>query len=135
MFKVTVNGKVLFAEKGVRLSDLLIGSGEHLEHPCGGRGTCKKCTVLVNGKEELSCKYIIKSDITVVLPEKETILSETGETNFLTSTEKPCYVLDIGTTTLALALISNGNVQVKTSTNPQRSLGAKTELANCKGFL
>lgn len=124
MFKVTVNGKVLYAEKGVRLSDLLIESGEHLEHPCGGRGTCKKCTVTVNGKEELSCKYIINSDITVVLPQKEEILSETGEMDFLTITEKPCYVLDIGTTTLALALLSEGKAEVKTATNPQRSLGA-----------
>ena len=52
MFKVTVNGKVLYAEKGTVLSQVL--KGENVPHPCGGRGTCKKCTVTVNGKAELS---------------------------------------------------------------------------------
>jgi len=124
MFKVTVNGKVLFAEKGTVLSDLLMENGEHPEHPCGGRGTCKKCTVTVNGKEELSCRYIINSDIAVILPKKDAILSETGELVFPVPPEKNCYVLDIGTTTLALAFVSGGKVRVNTATNPQRSLGA-----------
>ncbi len=123
MFKVTVNGKVLYAEKGTVLSQVL--KGENVPHPCGGRGTCKKCTVTVNGKAELSCRYIINSDVTVVLPENEEILSETGETGLLSPVENACYVLDIGTTTLALALVSpDGTVKIKTSTNPQRSLGA-----------
>ncbi len=123
MYKITVNNKVLYAQKGTLLSKLLID--ENVPHPCGGRGVCKKCTVLVNGKPELSCKYIINDDITVTLPENGEIVELTGNMDFLTPLKDPIYVLDIGTTTLALALVmSDGNATVKTATNPQCSLGA-----------
>ncbi|MBR6557847.1 MAG: DUF4445 domain-containing protein [Clostridia bacterium] len=127
MYKVTVNGEVLTADDGMLLSDLLIKSDKNVEHPCGGNGTCRKCIVTVNGKEELSCRYIIKSDITVLSPDSEKIISETGAEETGKTTENLCYVLDIGTTTLALALVSLDDkkiIKVITRTNPQRKFGA-----------
>ena len=35
------------------LSDALCAFGYAVSHPCGGRGTCKKCTVLLGGKPVL----------------------------------------------------------------------------------
>lgn len=127
MNKVVVGGEILYSETGELLSDVLIKAGKSVEHPCAGRGTCKKCVVTVNGKEELSCQYIIESDITVVLPDVGEIISETGAVETKKITENLCFVLDIGTTTLALALVSLDErkiIKVITRTNPQRLFGA-----------
>ena len=45
------NGSVqtFMAAEGARLLDLLNESGEFLYTPCGGRGTCGKCAVRVEG--------------------------------------------------------------------------------------
>lgn len=126
MYKVWVNNKIVEVPEGVLLSDILIKSGENLPHLCGGKGTCKKCLVLVNGKEELSCQYRIKSDIDVILPENSGIFSETGANKSGKITDNCCFCLDIGTTTLALALVSLDEkriIKVKTATNPQRAFG------------
>ncbi len=126
MHKVRLNNIIVEVPDGTLLSDILIKSGEKLPHLCGGKGTCKKCLVSVNGKEELSCQYEIKSDIDVVLPEKDDIISETGANEIGEITENCCFCLDIGTTTLALALVSLDKkeiIKVKTATNPQRVYG------------
>ncbi len=137
MNKVTINGKTEYAENGTLLSDILIKSDKCVEHPCGGKGICKKCVVTVNGKEELSCRYRINSDIAVIIPEKSDILSETGADESGKLTESLCFALDIGTTTLALALVSldeNKIIKVITRTNPQRTFGADvmTRIEYCR---
>ena len=63
----------------------------------------------------------------IVLPERETIVSETGAEASGTVTERSVLALDIGTTTLALALVSpeeNRIARVVTRPNPQRAYGA-----------
>lgn len=126
MHKVRLNNRIVKVPDGTILADILIKSGEALPHLCGGKGTCKKCLVLVNGKEELSCQYKIKSDIDVVLPENNDIFSDTGAKESGEITENSCFCLDIGTTTLALAIVSLDKkeiIKVKTATNPQRAFG------------
>ena len=120
--KVTVNGKVVLAKAGTTLSDIL-----DIEKPCGGHGKCGKCKVKVNGKDTLACQYIIEADIEVETYEKTEIVSETGTDESGRLTENLCLALDIGTTTLALALVSLDEkkvVKVVTATNPQRMFGA-----------
>ena len=110
-----------------KLSDALICAGLYVEHPCGGAGKCGKCTVTVDGREELSCRYTVTHDITVTLPQKEEILSVSGAEQTGNLGQKLCLCLDIGTTTLALALVSldkKETVKVLTATNPQRAYGA-----------
>lgn len=121
-FNVTINGKTVLAGAGTVLSDLL-----DIEKPCGGRGACGKCKVKINGEEKLACRYMIESDIEVETYEKSEIISETGISASGDVTGKLCYALDIGTTTLALALVSldeKKTVKVVTATNPQRAYGA-----------
>ncbi len=127
MHRVTINGEVLFAWEGELLSDVLIRHSDYVEHPCGGKGTCRKCLVTVNGKEELSCQYIIKSDITVALPAGNKV----GSPNEVKLPDEIdgelCYVLDIGTTTLALSLVHIDDKKIISSVtriNPQRVFGA-----------
>ncbi len=123
MHKVTVNGKTAYAADGTLLSDVLIRSGESVSHPCGGKGICKKCLVIVNGKEELSCRYIVKDDIDVtVFKEEDGITDEKVVLKDVT-----CLALDIGTTTLALAAVSLDDgriIKAVTRDNPQCSFGA-----------
>lgn len=127
MYRVEVDGKVYTAKKGALLSSVLMNGESRAEHPCGGKGICKKCTVRVNGKEELSCQYVINSDIAVEIPEKGQIESVSGVE--LSGAEKGdiCFCLDIGTTTLTLATVSletQNAVNVITRNNPQRVFGA-----------
>ena len=125
MNKVTVNGEIFFADNGERLSDVLIKSGNAVAHPCGGMGRCKKCTVKINGKEELSCRYVIKSDICVEIDTESE--EKTEDAVCISQSENLCFVLDIGTTTLETAVVDTrtGNI-IKSITrpNPQRIFGA-----------
>lgn len=121
-FNVTINGKTVPVAAGTVLSDIL-----DIEKPCGGRGTCGKCRVKVNGEEKLACRYMIEADIEVETYEKSEIISETGITGSGSLSGRMCYALDIGTTTLALALVSldeKKTVKAVTATNPQRAYGA-----------
>jgi uncharacterized 2Fe-2S/4Fe-4S cluster protein (DUF4445 family) len=126
MHKVKIGERELYARDGQLLSELLLDEKIPVDHPCGGRGVCKKCTVLVNGKEELSCRYEIHSDITVVPPAEEEILSEHGAVIGTGKEGGVCLALDIGTTSLALALISESGeiIEVTTRKNPQTAFGA-----------
>lgn len=127
MHKVIIDGKAFCAADGQKLSTLLRGTEFSVPHPCGGRGACKKCTVVVNGKPELACQYEIHSDITVHIPAHTEILSETGAVETGEMTENMCFTLDVGTTTLALALVSLDRgeiVKVLIRTNPQTAFGA-----------
>lgn len=115
--KLTVNG-------GEKLSDLLMHNGKDLEHPCAGRGMCKKCSVSVNGRDELSCRYTVNSDVTVILPER-TENEVIHEKKFING--NTCLVLDIGTTTLEMAIVSSYGGRMAdsiTMPNPQRIFGA-----------
>ena len=127
MHKVILDGKALNVCTDTLLSEVLIKENKDIDHLCGGKGTCKKCLVWVNGKEELSCQYKIKSDIIVLTQKTGEIISETGAEETGSLTENLCFALDIGTTTLALALVSLDEgkiVGVKTAINPQRKFGA-----------
>lgn len=110
-----------------KLYELLGSADVHADMPCGGRGVCKKCTVFIDGKTELACKYVVTKDTTVIIPDTKDIISETGVSETQEITENVCLCLDLGTTTLALALVScdNGSIiKVKTASNPQRKFGA-----------
>lgn len=127
MYKVTVGDKVLEANHGELLSSVLLSAGIYLNHPCGGKGNCKKCLVAVNGEEVLSCQYIIESDVSVSLSGCGEIKSFSGSGELNGSKENICVVLDLGTTTLALAAVSLDEKKIITTvtrTNPQRAYGA-----------
>lgn len=130
MFKVTIENKIFSAHKGESLRALLIKNGFYVNSPCGGNGTCGKCTVKVNGEDVKSCDYVIGSDISVAIREREEIVSNSGlpkSTDDLENNDECVLCLDIGTSTLALARIyaTDGKIiKAITKTNPQRVFGA-----------
>ena len=65
------NNKKLSVRAGTNLLDALKENGIYPDAPCGGNGTCGKCTVQVNGTEVLACRTVVDRDMTVVLPQAE----------------------------------------------------------------
>ena len=119
--------KILEFTGSVPLREILTQHGFFVPHPCGGKGICKKCLVTVNGQEVLACQFRLTGDATVVLPEREELVAITGGQESGHLTENVCLCLDIGTTTLALGLISLEEkciIRTVTAPNPQRAFGA-----------
>ena len=146
MIRITVPAHA----KGKRLSAYLAEAGYPLHADCGGRGTCGKCRVtLISGAfwadpsgssavipgedgSLLSCHaWCGDAEAVVLLPQFE----GQGLTMQATSDAHPSHpnhdpydiALDIGTTTLAAALVSpkDGTILKTTSRlNPQKSFGA-----------
>ena len=127
MPEIKIGGKTYLAEQGELLSKILIREGFDIDHPCGGMGKCGKCTVTVNGKKELSCRYKVDGDCVVELKLKGEIQSDSGAVISSSASENMCFALDIGTTTVALVKVNldNGSIiSEKKCTNPQRRFGA-----------
>ena len=136
MARIVIDGKAYTAEPGERLSELLRRTGNAIPMPCGGRGDCGKCRVSVNGTTTLACEYEIGSDITVTLPGRESIESDLGAATTGREIGRLSLALDIGTTTLALALVSLDDqriVRAVSRANPQRAYGADvmSRIARC----
>lgn len=110
---------------GGNLMEALRRAGFGVDAPCGGRGRCGKCKVLVDGKEELACRVMVDRDMAVALPQtpKETILI--AGTAVQTGGEGYALAIDIGTTTVAACLMKDGQPLVRGSLpNSQRAFGA-----------
>lgn len=127
--KVCAAGKScreITAEGGANLFNVLINENIFTGGYCGGNGTCGKCVVRVDGKEVSACKTTINSDITVEIPEKNGVSVVHGVKEELTyGGGSAFFAADIGTTTLAIALVADGKaVEVITADNPQRAFGA-----------
>ena len=135
MHKITIicDGKrrTLYAKEGSVLSSVLTSENIDVEHPCSFKGICKKCTVEVDGKKELSCRYVVKSDITVVVDGRESIATASAGEATGDITEDMSLCVDIGTTTLVCALVNNAGSIIKTVThnNPQRAFAAGMDTA------
>lgn len=98
--------------RGTSLLSAQIAAGLHPDAPCGGRGTCEKCKVFVDGQEVLACQTVVDRDMTVWLPDakKFNILTK-GMTQKIQPDGTDDYVLalDVGTTTLVAYLLDGKN--------------------------
>ena len=118
------------AESGTTVLQAQIAAGLHPDAPCGGKSTCGKCKVIIDGNEVLACQTLIDRDLTVLTDKEETekILT-TGLAVSTTSEGLHPYVLafDIGTTTV-VAYLMDGHTGTLTATasckNPQGQFGA-----------
>ena len=111
----------------VLIRDILTEHGYVLPHLCGGRGTCKKCEVTANGEKVLSCRHTVSEDTVLILPDSEELSVSVGAEGSGIATENMHLCLDIGTTTVVLALAeadSGTVVRSVTAANPQRTFGA-----------
>lgn len=137
-------------QKGESIIKILTRNHIYLTSPCGGNGSCGKCRVQVikgelaatdadrrflseeelAGGIRLACRAYIQGDLTIAVKEEEEFEVLTGvEPEAETEQEKgsnPAVAIDIGTTTIALALIdvATGNtIRTMGELNRQRSYG------------
>ena len=124
------------------LCEVLAQAGILLDHPCGGRGVCGKCTAEVSGQvsapneveqqagHRLTCQVRLLGDAQVWLPElgKELVeISGTTQTAGNPMAGRYGSAVDIGTTTLALKLfdLRTGKLlAAEGKMNPQRAVAA-----------
>ena len=130
MPKITILPQGLTQEvaAGTNLHHALQQMGCFVDAPCGGRGKCGKCTVLVNGVPMPACRTAINEDMAVQLPQTRNMQTVDGLDGSVT-VGKTGFALafDIGTTTVAGWLLDGRSGAVLASEsrlNPQASFGA-----------
>ena len=127
---ITNENMMLEAPAGANLLEVLRTAGFGPDAPCGGKGTCGKCKVLVNGNEQLACKTVIEEDMEVTLPEgkKAEILTKgIAAHTQADGSDKYALAFDLGTTTVVAYLMDGmtGEVLSRCScVNPQTRYGA-----------
>ena len=108
------NDMILNAEPGARLLDVLVRAGVMVDAPCGGKGKCGKCLVLVDGKPELACGYRVQRDITVEVPEQTaaSVLTEGLRLDVRPDgTDRYALAFDLGTTTVVALVVAASVVE------------------------
>lgn len=120
--------RILEAPEGNDLLSLLAEAEIILSAPCQGNGKCGKCKVTADGKEVLACQTPVLGDLEVEVPHSEgSGLTGSDGRQLSQGGVGLGIALDIGTTTLAAALVdcSTGEVLCTASMlNPQRVWGA-----------
>ena len=119
--QVTPNTTVLQAQ---------IAAGLHPDAPCGGKGTCGKCKVQIEGQEVLACQTPVNRDMTVRTEAESSVRILTEGISAETAPDGiDRYVLafDIGTTTVVGYLLDGHTGKLLTQSscmNPQSQYGA-----------
>ena len=123
-------GITVAVRPGTDLRQAQILAGLNPDAPCGGKGTCGKCRVTVEGREVLACQTAVDRDMTVDTGAAESvrILTE-GMQRPLEPEGRDDYALafDIGTTTLVCYLLDGHTGDLlsrKSCLNPQGRYGA-----------
>lgn len=140
--KVITSEKIEIIETDIGLSllDILRKNGYSVYAPCGGKGTCGKCSVNIAGEGNIiSCIYYPDKNIEVTLPGQNEANILIGQTEFLEDipfeynhikhiSQRPHGVaIDIGTTTIVLYfmdLLSGQIEKISSLLNPQNIFGA-----------
>ena len=89
------------SRESVSLVEVMEALGLRFYRPCGGKGNCENCQVIINGVPKLGCKAIIKEDSTVEIPVRLTGQIEVPKENYET-TDLDTVAVDIGTTTISV---------------------------------
>ena len=123
-------GIAVSAEEGTTLLQAQIIAGLRPDAPCGGKGTCGKCRVSLDGQEVLACQTEVYRDVTVfTAAQTHNVILTDGLDVRTTPDGTDAYVLafDIGTTTVVAYLLDGhtGALLAQDSTmNPQSQFGA-----------
>lgn len=120
----------IYAVDGMLLSDALRSAGICLDQPCGGKGTCGKCMVTINGIRKRACQTAVTGNMKVILPDvkSEQILSAGDAASVKPDgTDRYVVAFDVGTTTVVGYLLdgnTGAELAVVSGANPQREYGA-----------
>lgn len=128
--KLYIKDRCVQAQPGDNLLEVLRTAGFAPEAPCGGKGTCGKCKVLIDGMEHLACQTVVDRDMRIELPQQgrtEILTQGSGAAVQADGTDRYALAFDVGTTTVVAYLLDGitGEVLSRTScVNPQTQVGA-----------
>jgi len=131
--KLFINGTEYAFTAGETVMDVLRRESISITSPCGGKGTCGKCTVNANGQQVLSCKTLAEEDMSVItVTETPMEVLEQGTAQQVDITNDAAYnelgiACDIGTTTVVCHLIhmkSGKRLATVSGANAQAAWGA-----------
>ena len=128
--RILPDDTVLAVKAGTNLLQALRDAGLQPDAPCGGKGTCGKCRVLVDGETGLSCQTVVDRDLCVTLPQSHDAVILTSGMQVRTKPDGTHdYVLafDIGTTTVVAYLLdgkTGAQLAQASCVNPQTQFGA-----------
>jgi uncharacterized 2Fe-2S/4Fe-4S cluster protein (DUF4445 family) len=127
--------------EGTLLSNAAKSAGVFIDSPCGGNGTCGKCTVLLkssgNQSQVLACQTLVEQDCTVILANQnelrtlhdgsERIVPFAPYPNAPVSNNSCFAAFDLGTTSIDCYLLDGATGEQLASIgmqNPQSAYGA-----------
>lgn len=132
------SGRTVFVMPGTLLLEAAGLAGIVFQAPCGGKGTCGKCKVRVNGRDVLACQATVDKDSVVDVPvesmfesRQSILVADSGDTTLV---RKPRVgfvgalgvAFDIGTTTVVgtlFDLAEGRELAVEAALNGQISFG------------
>ncbi len=132
--EIRTNNRVITRKynEPVLVAEILKDAGIKQPKPCGGKGICKKCEVLLNGEKVLSCKTSVNCDSCIKLASFKDIEGITEGVNREFEAEPLVAegfgaAIDIGTTTIAGYIYKFPECKLVKSvcvSNPQSEYGA-----------
>lgn len=132
-------GSRIVVDAGTTVLQAQILAGKTPNALCGGKGTCGKCKVKIDGEIVLACQTVVEQDLYVESMDKKTeesqiLMTKTGRNVVFAPAKMPeglkhplLGAVDIGTTTVVAYLIDGENgklLGMKSMLNPQRKYGA-----------
>ena len=131
--KLYINGKEYPCRAEDSVMDVLRRNDIPIAGPCGGKGTCGKCTVTVDGTEVLACRTAVKDGMNVSLSgKKEMTVLERGieyRVDIINNAAETDLGIacDMGTTTVVCHLVhmsSGKRLNTVSGANAQAPWGA-----------
>ena len=122
-------GRSATVDAGTTVLAAAAAAGAGLYAPCGGKGRCGKCLVLIGGEEVRACEYIVTSDLEVTVPQRgDAFLTDSLRTSYDTDrSSRLAAAFDIGTTSIAAYLMdgqTGATLAASSALNPQSVYGA-----------
>ena len=107
--------KVAEVPEGTMISDAAVKAGVEIRLPCGGRGRCGRCIVLVDNERVLSCQTAVYDGMVVKVPRKDVgkVIAATDRKSKVDElspiSDGYGLAVDIGTTTIAISVLDMSN--------------------------
>ena len=111
---------------GTILAEALLESGTVINTPCGGKGTCGKCKIRVEGIHDavLACRTAVTRDLEIHADRQEQWTAPVLPA--VRADARLAVAIDIGTTTVNMSLVdisSRATYEIDTFFNPQQRFG------------
>jgi uncharacterized 2Fe-2S/4Fe-4S cluster protein (DUF4445 family) len=108
------------------LTEALLDMGIALKTPCGGKGICNKCKVIVEGESAavLACRTRITRDLTVHAEQRE--IDRDIHIPHVRPDDHISVAVDIGTTSVRISLVDTSrkaSFEIASFLNPQQRFG------------